>query len=145
MNTKNSSRNRAYVLVLTVLVVASFLAGSITSKEQFVNAQTADIDAFPAAPAGWSDCTIENISVLPDCIRLKCVNGVGSGGKIIYFQAMSASAADSRLANRYLATLFSAFALNKLPAVLYDDEASKNPPGCDPANCRRIVSVVLPR
>ena len=138
MKTRTVPRKSAYVLALAILVAASFLAGSIVSRGQPVNAQGASSSVAPAAPDGAFWCTIGEIFLWENRIHVKCTNGPVP---IVFFAYPVTSAAESRQANRYLAILNTAFALNKQVLVGYDDSAGSNPPGCWSGDCRRLYGV----
>jgi hypothetical protein len=140
MKTRTVSRKSAYVLVFAILITASFLAGSAANKGQLVNAQGADIAAAPAATDDSRVCTIGFVADYGARMQVWCSNGPGP---IFHFAAPLTSATESRHANRFLAMLISAYALNRQVLVYYEPSATLNPPGCSAADCRLLTGVVL--
>lgn len=140
MKSATHPRYLAYIMVFLFLLVASFLAGSLAQPAQPASAQSAALGARPAYPTAGHPCNIGYVATYAERIQVWCTTGVGA---IDNFAAPFASAAESRQANRFLALLISAFALNKQVVIWYEDAPAANPPGCDPLNCRRIEGVVM--
>ena len=140
MKTRTVYRKSVYLLVLAILITASFLAGSFVNRGQPVNAQGATIAADPAAPNDERLCTIGFVADYGTRMQVWCSNGPGP---IVHFAAPLGSAVESRNANRFLVMLMNAYALHKQALLYYESNSALNPPGCSAADCRLLTGVVL--
>ncbi len=140
MKTKAVPHKLIYVLTSAILLTASFLSGSMTSKDQTVNAQGAKPAADPAAPDTSFWCIIGGLYASDNRIHVQCTNGPGA---LDFFAYPVTSTSESRQANRYLAILNTAYALNKQVWLTYNDSSAANPPGCLTTDCRRMAAILL--
>jgi hypothetical protein len=87
---------------------------------------------------------IQEIASLDVRMHVKCApNTGGVGASIVYFASPTTTATDVRMANRFLATLMTAWAFGRMPTVYWSDNTADNPSGCLATNCRRLLGVVL--
>ena len=142
MNVRALPRWFQYLVVLLVLAALSFAAGNLVVERSSVKAQP---PAEPAVADGSAFCITTEIAVLNNRIHVRCQTGIwGSNPAIVFFAAGTNTPEEARLANRYLALLTAAEALNIHPYIYWADSPILNPPSCNTADCRRLVGVVLP-
>lgn len=143
MNVTTVRRWVPYLIVLLILAAASFAIGNVATNRSSVSAQapsTGDI----VAPEGSGNCIIQELAQIDTRIHVRCqANFGGIGPTIVYFAAPAQSAADVRLANRYMSLLITAWAFNRQPVIAWEDSSALNPPGCLATDCRRLTQVKL--
>ncbi len=111
----------------------------------------------PAAPELGRDCVIVDVAAFQNRVHVHCVapgGGVTWGLHsrdyqpppqpdvgIVYFAVGAAS--DPALADRVLHLATAAAHLNKPVHIFYRTDPTENPPGCLPADCRKLTGFVL--
>lgn len=110
----------------------------------------------PAVPELGRDCAIVDIAAFVNRVHVHCVvpTGVHSGlytrgyepppqpdVGIVYFAVGTAS--DPGLSDRVLTLATSAAQMNKPVHIFYRTDPAENPPGCLPADCRRLTGLVV--
>jgi hypothetical protein len=111
----------------------------------------------PAVQELGRDCVIVDIATFVNRIHVHCV--VSSGGinnglysrdyqpppqpdrNVVYFAVGTAS--DPGLSDRVLRLATSAAQLNKPVHIFYRTDPAENPPGCLPADCRKLTGLVV--
>ena len=90
------------------------------------------------APAGgaWTDCTVTAVTVLRDRVVVKCGGLAGADTP-----RMFALETSDRLLDPVLRVALDAKARGRPMGVLYVKATVASPPGCAPADCRRLVAV----
>jgi hypothetical protein len=125
---------------LAILLIASFFAGTLATSNQSVDAQGINpLDLAAPDAIVTRACTFGGVGTYTEpqeVVLLYCTDAPAA-----FFGYPTDVAADARIANRYLATVFAAVALSKPLAITYDDDATHNPPGCPAATCRRLTAV----
>jgi len=136
--------------LLGILVVIAAASAAAMVLKPGSTAQAAP----PAAPAAeepvmdplapdtwyWRSCTITEIFVNAERAHVKCSAASPAG---VYYYAMNGNGATQIYVNRALAILNTAYAMNKAVWITYDSETSANPPGCQTADCRALVQIVI--
>jgi hypothetical protein len=110
----------------------------------------------PAVQELGRGCVVVDIAAFVNRVHVHCVvpSGVHSGlytrgyepppqpdVGIVYFAVGTAS--DPGLSDRVLRLATSAAQLNKPVHIFYRTDPAENPPGCLPADCRKLTGLVL--
>lgn len=90
------------------------------------------------APEGgaWTDCPVTAVTVLRDRLVVKCGGLAGADNPRLF-----AMETRDRLLDPVLRIALDAKARGKPMGVLYVKATMASPPGCAPADCRRLVAV----
>ena len=90
------------------------------------------------APEGgaWTDCAVTAVTVLRDRMVVKCSGLAGADNP-----RMFALETSDRLLDPVLRIALDGKARGKPIGVLYVKATIASPPGCAPADCRRLVAV----
>jgi hypothetical protein len=146
MNRRALGRWLPYVVLLLFLAAGAFVAGNLLTEGAHAQAPASVAAApdLPLTPDGGASCSIQEIASLDIRMHVKCAPNIGGiGPSIVYFALPTVTATDVRMANRFLATLMTAWAFGRMPTVYWSDNPVDNPSGCLSANCRKLLGVVL--
>jgi uncharacterized protein (UPF0333 family) len=135
------------ILILSAVVVVGMvltpwlLQVASSSSDLFHEPAVVLADAEPdAADATLMECRIANVGVFDNRIHVRCYNGVGTNGAIVYFATPTSDT--SRVA-RYLSLLLTAEAAGKRVEVSYVENGNGSSFGCAPADCRPIAWLIM--
>ncbi len=132
-------------ITLLLLMGLTISASVVFSPQAVVLAQDEPpVEIQDTGILGWAwratACTISDITIFPDRIHVRCTTDSPAG---ISFFAAATDAANALMTNRFLMILNTAYAMAKPVYILYDDQASANPPGCLDINCRKLIGIQI--
>ncbi len=84
----------------------------------------------------WTDCTVASVALLRDRMLVKCAGLAGADTPRTF-----AMETNDRLLDPVLRIALDGKARGKPIGVLYVKATMASPPGCAPADCRRLVAV----
>ena len=133
----------AFAVLVTALLLGSFLAGRAFSRTVPVQAMGDVSDDLSAVIQASSYCVVNNVAAFDTRIHIRCNDYVDVGGDHVYYFAYSTDPVNIDTANQILAIGNTAMAMNYGVWMYFYTDTAHNPPGCNASDCRGLWGVSM--